>query len=333
MNITTITTTSPAAIVNGFIYSDAEKGTLPLAGLLLTPIMSLTIYAWSRRRVYGEDKQEQRAYIFYRALSGTLLGLFLCHIFFKSTTYSTLGPEVMALFVVIGVCLVDVYDNWTRVCNDNKHHVSTNQSIVDSEMTLDRKTMEEQDYVRLRGDEMVDERLGQIMFDGAEEWKDNRKRWHVFCITMVCMIFVVALQGLFLVYNERGNKIMLVVAYFVTQMLQNVVIFGGMVYAKLHVIRGRRRHYWWWSLTAFWSIVVTCSVIPVLTDMDFDQVAAAVTNYWLAMFYSLFAGLLLGISFHFRSMKLKHTNRKSTLISLIVYMGFATLSWVTGLFV
>ena len=333
MNTTTTAITTVPIILNDFIYSNAEKGILPLAGLVITPLMSAGIYFWSRRRVYGENKQEQRAYIFYRALSGTLLGLFLCHIFFKSTTYSTLGPQVMALFVVIGVCLVDMYDNWTRVCNDNKHFVTTNMSLVDSEITLDRKAMEEQDYVKLDGEEMTNETLGRIMFDGAEEWKDNRKRWHVFCMLIICMIFVVILQGMFLVYNERSNKTMLIVAYFVTQMLQNVVIFGGMVHAKIHVIRGKRRQYWWWSLTAIWSIVVTCAVIPVLIDMNYDQVAYGVTNYWLCMFYSLFAGLLLGISFHFRSMKLKTTNKKNTLISIVVYIVFAVTSWATGMFI
>ena len=325
MNVTIMT--------DPFVYSAAEKGILPLAGIVLTPAMSTAMYMWSRRRLRGDEQQEQRAYIFYRALSGTLLGLFLCHIFFKSTTYSSLGPSVMAVLVILGVCLIDIYDNWTRVWNDNKYWVSSNQALVDTEMTLDRTTMEEQDYIKVSGEDMTSPVLGQIMFGGQDERKDNKRRWHIFICLFACMTFVVILQGLFLIYNDKTNKLLLICAYFITQGLQNVVIFGGMVHAKIHTQTKPSRYRWWWSLTFIWTVIVTCAVIPVLVDADYDKVANAVTNNWLCTFYSIVAGMILGISFHFRGMKLKKTNKKNTAIAICVYIIFAFISWATGLYV
>lgn len=331
MNSTTTTTTIPVLLLNS--YTSPEKGILSLTGILFTPLMSVCFYVWSRKRLKGKKSHEQRVYLFYRAMAGILLGLFLCHIFLKSTTYSTLGFQVMSLFVLLGVIFIDIYDNWTRVCNENVHYVASGNNFIDSEIGLDRDKMEQTSYVHLDGSEMSTDTLGILLFDKADERKDSAKRWHLFLCLFLCLGLIVVLEGMFLIYNERDNKGLLIAAYYLTQALQNASVFGGMIYSRIHLIPGRSRYFWWWSLTFLWSVIVTCATIPVLSNMSPDVVENAITNYWLSIFYSFSGGLLLGISFHFRGMKLENTDKRDTVISEIIYILFSILAWLAGLFV
>ena len=316
------------------MYTDAQKGILPLAGALIVPTLSYLIYRYSRKRLQVHEGSRSRSHLFYRIMTGMLLGQFLCHSFFKSTIYSDVGADFMAALVLLGWLTVECFWSLGRVCGPNKNVASpdmcTNEQ--DEDMLLDKEQVVQHDYVELTG--LNKTTSAKRLMSIYQASRDERRRMYVLMLVFVVYICICIVDGFYLVYRnpeDEAQQATQIACFFLNKVGQTIIILGALSHARLHTFdQKRKRIAWWFGLSFLWATAVTLSTLPVLVNMDADKATDLVSNNVLCAFYSLSAGMLLWLVGYFRSLNPKDIDKKDTIKSLVVLILAASVSAVTG---
>src|SRR5271165_5678545 len=124
------------------IYSPAQQAMLPLAGLVVSPILSIIIYILARRRLTQIEPLKSRAHLFYFMLSGNLAGQFIGHTKWTS-------QEFMSVFVAVGFFSLFAFQEIMRICNINSNLVSPSDSMSRDDIGLNKRTMEIESIIEL----------------------------------------------------------------------------------------------------------------------------------------------------------------------------------------
>jgi hypothetical protein len=315
-------------------YGPAAQGLLPLAGLVVCPLLCFFIYRYTRRRFEGKETLKSRAFLFYRMMGGIFLGQFVCHTFLKGTTYSVLRSEAMAVFVLAGYIAVTAAVAIARVCGPNKHVSGPRDEDVEDDLGFNKETMEQEDYVKMR--DLGSPVFGHKMHTVGDTSYDDRKRRWILALAMFTFIFIAIVDGLFLVYKDPqtdGAVAAIVVCFYINKMAQTVALCGTMVHAKIQEISGTKtRIFAWTFLTAAWSLCVFLSTLPVLVQTPLEDVAAAIAHPALAIFFAMAAGSVLWMVAYYMNQKLRKIDRKDTVIGIFVLMLAAGQSAVTAFY-
>lgn len=310
------------------IYSDVEKGIIPLAGLVVSPIISLVIYLIARRRSKQTDTVRSKAHLFYRIISGVLLGQFIGH---------TVWPDSywMLLFVAAGYFLLDTCEVVARMWNNNPNLVANADYNVDEEIGLDEETGEI-GTVAISND-LTSNDFQQAVFAKQDAHKNERKRQWMFFLLLILFAVICLVNGLYLIYRLPQTpleKMQIIICYFCNAASMSVAIYGAMLHARVHRIEGKRsRIIWWTSLTILWSVIFFAPSIMVLANTPWQWVDAMVHNPILLAFYGLAAGAILKMQTYFHVLKVEQVDKRELLLGILVFFiafgqSMATSIWL-----
>jgi hypothetical protein len=311
-------------------YSPLQMAMLPLLGGLVCPAILCATYLYARRRMRLKETLKSRAYLFYRVLSGVLLGQFLTH------TYVGVDDlKFMLVFVMIGyVVIMDFGESVGRIWNTNTSYVGPLDDRVSDEIGLDRTRMEQHSVIaaaNISGDSFA-----ETIWTAQDVTKDATKRRWMLGILLGMFGVVSIMDGLLLVLRNPQNEgavAAIVVCYYVNGVAMSVAVYGAMLHAKIHLMEERRaRRFWWVLVGGVWCVCVFCSAIPVLARVPLELVRTMVNHKAFVFAYGLAGGCILKLQQYYYNKKMEHIDKRDTAWGMLVFALAAAQSAVTGYF-
>lgn len=309
-----------------FIYTPVEEAMMPLAGLIVCPIVSVLVYIVARRRSTQTDTIRSKAYLFYRVISGVLLGQFIGHTVWPSTYW-------MLLFVAAGYFLLDTFEAIGRMWHTNPNLIGAADYEVQEDIDLNEQTGEAGSIAV--SNDLTGPEFQQAVFAKQDLHKNERKRqWMLFCLFILFAV-ICFVNGLYLIYRlpqTQLERAQIVICYFCNALSMSAAVYGAMIHARIHRIEGMRtRLLWWASLTVLWSIIFFAPSIMVLAHASWDWVHAVVTNQILQALYGVSAGAVLKMQTYFHMMKQEHVDRRELAAGIAVFFIALAQSMVTSI--
>jgi len=315
-------------------YSTAEKVMLILVGGLISPILSVLILRFSRRRLAEKQSTRSRAFLFYSALAGVLLGQYVCHTIVIPDRFDA---RIMSLCSLAGFVVMYLLTAEARMWNSNYNIVAPPDDDigVNEDAALDKRSMEE--HRVLVSDDIGGESFSTTQFAAEDLSKDIRKRvWMMWTLFFVLGV-VLAMDGLLLVYHSTpaagGGGVAAVICFMLNGIALSVAIYGSMIHAKYHVME---EFYYagfvrWVFLTALWCIMIVLSTLPVLMDITVATVTSVVEHIAFVIFYGLASGFVLGLCFYYLGRGRERSHRATIRLGMLVFALAAGQSGVTAL--
>lgn len=314
------------------IYSSVGySACLPLLGGLLAPLIGFLVYRYVRLRLRVKDTTKSRAYLFYRGLSGVLLGQFICHTNIQPD--ADLGLYFPFLFILAGYLAMDTAESIGRAWNTNAGYIGPLDEQVDDDVALNREKMEENTVVVATNVGSTD--FAEVVWTAEDAAKDKvKRRWMLGCL-LVVLSFIAITDGLLLVFRNpqtTGSMVAIVIFYFVNGISMTVAVYGAMIHAKIMIIQERRRRLFWnLALGGFWCVVLICSSIPMLARAQLMTVSAAIQSKGFSAVYGLTAGCVLRLQQYFLNKKVERIDKQQTALGIVVFIVAAGQAAVTGL--
>ncbi len=302
---------------------------LPFLGGLVAPLIGVLVYRYVSLRLRVKDTAKSRAYLFYRVLSGVLLGQFVCHTNIQPDV--DLGLYYPFLFILAGYLLMDAGDCIGRVWNTNVSYVGPLD--VSDDVALNREKMIENTVVVANNIGSND--FADSVWAAADAAKDKRRRQWIFGCLLVVFTFIATTDGMLLIFRNpqtTQSMIAMVVFYFVNGVSMSAAVYGGMIHAKVMIIEDdRTRLLWNVGLVGFWCVVLICSAIPMLIGAQLSVITATLQSKAFSAVYGLTAGSVLWLQQYFYHQKLEMIDKCQTATGLVAFILAAGQAVVTGL--
>lgn len=308
------------------IYSSAEQALLSLPGLVVCPLVSVGVYLISRKRTVQTDTIRSKAYLFYRVISGVLLGQFIGHTVWPDTYW-------MLLFVAAGYFLLDTAEVIGRIWHENPNLIGSADYTVQEDVDLNDQTGEV-GSVAVSND-LTGPEFQQAVFAKQDLNKNERKRqWMLLCLfilfTVVCFV-----NGLYLIYRlpqSTQEKVQIIICYYCNALSMSAAIYGAMMHSKIHRIEGKRQRLLWWTgLTMLWSVIFFSPSIMVLAHVPWSFVNKVVHNRVLLALYGVASGAVLKMQSYFHLMKQHEVNRRELVAGILVFFVALGQSMTTSI--
>jgi hypothetical protein len=273
---------------------------------------------------------------FYSAMAGATLGQFFFHTLPNSSvhgTTSTLDYPAISAFVMIGFYAMLWLQKYGRVWHVNPYYQAPEVSSLELRHIVDAQKMCIVTYhhmTELDSDEIAQNRL--TLEDESAELDKRRK----LAVLMLCiMSFTCILEGFFLVKRQHtavGGTWMLLVMFWVDKAAESGIMAVVMLHAWLHGME-EFRYNWYALMSLVWVLVCTLSALPVLVGVRQAQAAYILHHSATSIFYALAGGILFWIALYFVWIDRKRTDKRETVIRLVLFGATAVTSWVTGFFI
>lgn len=301
------------------IYTQAQTSVIPLASLVLPSLVSLPIYLVAKHRSDGAKNLKSRAFLFYKIISGVLLGQVL-GLFFKviagALVETLTGPIFwtsffyMPIFAGLGYFFLDTSEDVGRWWTFNPNQIGPSDYADADDIGLNHKTGEENTVTV--SDDLQGEAFQKAVFLKHDQFKDERKRqWMLGCLLVIFFIssFVQGLQLIYRYPKTEYEVAQIITCYFINALALSFVVFGVMIHAKIHVIEGKcKRVGWWIALTLLWSVIHFSGSLMLLIPLDWSVAAFILRHPATNVFYGLAAGILLKMQAYFHNMKIDGAN-------------------------
>lgn len=306
------------------LYTPAQLAVLPLAGALMSPLLSWFFYWAARRRHQAGDTLKSRAYLFYRMLSGILLGQFIGHTIW---THS----YALVIFVALGYFLFDGAEGVARIWNTNTNWVGPADYDAPDDVGLNRQTMEVESIVV--SDDLSGRAFQDDQFTAQADYKDTRKRQWMLVSIIVLFIIISTMDGIQLVALAPPTAA-IITCYYINAAALSVAVYGAMIHAKFHVTEeDRPRLAWWVGVTVGWCVVFTlCSSLMALVGLQLSEARAMIQSEALIAFYGASSGALLKVQQYFHTMKMSTIDRRDTWLGIGVFGVALAQSMVTSIY-
>jgi len=311
------------------LYGPGEQAALSLCALVACPLASALVYYLARRRLMKvTETLKSRAYVFYRFISGLLLGQVVCH------TQWTASPWVVVC-VAAGYFLLDTAEGLGRVWNYNPYFVAPSDHDMDGELALNRDTLESE--TNIVAADITGEFFPHETMAVERDYKDNRKRQWMLGVLIVLMLMIALMEGFMLVahvYPAAGEEFLGILALYCSALGMSVAVYGTMIHAKFHITEDKRvRVRWWAAVTAVWCVLLflaTC--LPVLVGTQWALATAVTTSGPFVVVYGLASGALLKTQHYFHGMRQSNVGRWETVQGIAVFFGALAQSALTSVF-
>ena len=308
------------------VYSIA----LPLMGGVAAPLLGLFVYRYVRRRLKVKEGTKSRAYLFYRVLSGVLLGQFVCHTSIQPD--ATLGYYYPFVFVLGGYLLMDTAESIGRVWNTNRGYIGPMDEHVDDDVALNKEQMQENTVVVTNNISSND--FAETVWTAEDVAKDKRKRLWMLGVLFLVFSFIAMTDGFLLtskIAAGTGTMPATIAFLYVNGIAMTFAIYGGMIHAKLPLIEGERKRWGWtFGLGVTWCVVLVCSTIPYLVSTSPVLIADVLSSRAFSAFYGLSSGCVLRLQQYFLR-KLENVDKKQTALGIVVFIVAAGQAAVTSL--
>lgn len=308
---------------NTLLYTAGQQAALPLAGLVVCPLVSFGVFKLARMRLrkVESDSLRSRAYLFYLIISGILLGQCIGHL--------DLNSLFSKLFFAVGYFLFNAADTVGRIWNTNSNFIALPESDCMDDVGLNKDTMEEQTVVVAM--DITSTQYQQTAYLMEVVYKDNRKRqWFLGCLIVSFGILSFS-SGLSLVYHAPTPAVF--ICYYLNAIALSVSVHGAMIHAKFHVTEGiKPRVVWWTVVSGVWCLLYFFSSLFVLCGMDPVTATQITQHYAWVTFYAMAAGAILRMQQYYHNMKVDATEKQDHLVGILVFGVALGQSLVTSYF-
>lgn len=309
------------------IYSSVERSILPLAGLVVCPIMSIIVYLVARKRTTQLSSIRSKSYLFYRILSGVLLGQFIGHTVWSSDS------TWMLIFVAVGYFVLDTLEIIGRMWTSNPNILAEPDYMFDEDETL--IDTNECDGEVLIVDDVTGDTMQVAVFETQQKNKFISKRQWMLFLLLILFAVIAFVNGLYLIYRlpqTTMEKTEILICYFVNALSMSTAVYGGMIHARIHTDENKRRRLlWWFSLTLIWSVIFFAPTIMVLALVDWTWVNTVVHNSILLGFYGASCGALLKMQSYFHMMNQRKVDRRELWAGIAVFLVAVGQSMATSI--
>lgn len=296
------------------IYTPVQQAMLPLAGLIVSPTLSIIVYYMARKRLTAIEPLKSRAHLFYLMLSGNLAGQFIGH-----TKWT--NQEFMSLFVALGFFLLFAFQEFMRICNRNPNLVSPSDCVAREDIGLNKSTMEIESIIE--SDDITSKDYGQQDYEVSVQWKDTRKRQWMLGILFGLYAIVSFTNGLYLVYANPQSEMhaaRVIVYYYINCVSMSLCIYGSMIHAQFHVTEeAKPRILWWIAATLLWSIIFFSSSLIVLVGVQYTWVDYVIHDYALVAFYGVASGAILMMQIYYHNRRYDNLSKRDVIFGIIVF--------------
>lgn len=303
-----------------------EKVLLASVGGIISPCISAIMLFWSRRRLKEGQRSESRAFLFYSALSGVLLGQYICHTAIVDDHFDT---RIMNLCALAGFFILYVIESELRLWNAAPQYIAPidGDIEIDSDSGLQRAKMEQDSIVVARG--VNTEQMSRVVFGTLDVAKDENKRVVLLALMYVNMAVILCMDGFLLVY--RPPSIGVTVCFIINTTSLSIAMYSAMIHAKYHVYEEfKQRTMRWVFLTVVWSSLVLLCTLPLMIDMSRESAAMFVESYATLCFYGLASGFILKLCFYYFNRGVERSNRRMIRWGELVFALAAAQSAATG---
>lgn len=314
---------------------------LPFLGVVVAPALSVAIYLYARRRWDSrETHTTARAYLFYRMVSGVLLGQFLGH------TEYTADLRFLNLFIMVGmVSAMDLGDtigrSWNRNTEDAGIADYDRSDDEHADLGFNKETMEEEPYVVASA--VATPEFAKNTWTVADAAKLLTKRRWLLGVLVGVFTVVVMMDGLLVVVrvsaarsaaganNTSPSPLIagILICYYASGSAMSIAVYSAMLHARLQATQFRRV---WIALTAVWCAVLVCSAIPTLVGMSPAFALAVVTHRAFLCVYGLSSGCVLWLYGYYYNMKRRGQGKRSVWLGVLVFGAAAYQGMLTGYF-
>lgn len=326
------------------MYSDAQKGILPIVSVFCGVILAL-LYRYVKRPLYGNNTFEKRMNYLYTFTSAALFG----EVMFQSypnatipmivhdtntTTISTalspaIGSSIPSLFFAVGFFLISTFYESLRIWHENPYLVTNESNTSEVLYNVDPETSQMAEYFEA-DNTAPDLDTSQQRYRTIQDRIITQKRRYMAIVTILIMTVTCILEGFFLSY-QSGNKWVIVVVYMIDKMMETVVVGVSMANALFHTTT-ENQYNWYFIASLFWCLVVVCSTIPVLASMTMTTAASIVSHMAVGIFYAMAGACLFFICFIYTNIHLCKTDKTETLIRQVIWAATAAMAWIVGYF-
>lgn len=307
----------------------AERVVLPLTGALIAPLLSVGVVRWARRRLEEKQSTESRAFLFYSALSGVLLGQYVCHTAILPERFDS---RIMNLCALAGFALVHWLECEGRMWNAAPDYMPPPDGhlSVDTDSGLDRGRMEQNSLVVAA--HVDSEQLSDTIFGAQDVAKDETKRVWMLVLLYVALAVVLAMDGLLLVYRQVA-PVAATACWVVNGASLSLAVYSAMLHAKYHTYEDfYPSGVWRWAvLTVVWCAMLTAAALPAVVQLSHDKAAGAVENYGMLCVYGLASGALLKLCFYYFNRGVERSHRRTIRLGVLAFAAAASQSAVTGI--
>jgi hypothetical protein len=310
------------------LYGPGEQAALSLCALVACPLASALVYYLARRRqMKVTETLKSRAYVFYRFISGLLLGQVVCH-----TQWDAASLWLVPVCVAGGYFLLDAAEGLGRVWNYNPYFVAPADGDVDGELGLNRETFESESWIV--SSDVTGEFFPHTTVAVERDYKDNRKRQWMLGTLALLMLMIALMDGFMLVAHAYREEVVSILALYASALSMSVAVYGAMIHAKFHVTEDwRMRVRWWAVVTGAWCVgLFLCTCLPVLVGMQWASAVVVTTSGPFVIIYGLASGALLKTQQYFHGMRQSNADRWDTVQGIAVFFSALAQSALTSVF-
>jgi zinc transporter ZupT len=310
------------------MYSDVQKGLLPLVGIPCL-IIFYGLYRFGKRAVRGTRTFGDRMELLYSYTAAALLGQFLFQAFPNATGPS--GAQVgviVSAFIMLGFFVMLCVQKCQRVSHDNPYYVSPELNSIEIRSVINPETMEAAEYYHNMDPDSPVSAEDQIKLQ--DEIAELKKRRRLCLLTMIVMGFLCVFEGFFVVYREPtapGGGWAVIIFFVIDKIMETIVVSVAMLHAYLHC----KGLYMYGA--AGWTVTVILSTTPVLANMTFTESFVVVNHMATSIFYAFAGGILFWIALYYIWIDRKRVDKTDTVLRLGIFGCAASMSWCTGYFI
>jgi len=297
-------------------FTDVQKGILPVVAVPCL-VISFLLYKFAKRPMLIGETMGKRMEYFYSAVAAALLG----HIIFGiMPNMSQPYPICIGAGFFVMMCLQKLSRVWkendfvSTDLNDNEIH-----DLVDNN-TMKLKTI-------LVEDDLASDNIALNRKRITNQVDEFKKRRAIAAILLFCMFIIAPIDGLYL--SEYGkDRTIMVIMFWISKLMQTIVVSVCMIHAFFHGNEvGRIPWYPLWSIA--WAFV--CAISSLSAILNFEGIVENIPA--VMVFYALSTGVLFWVALYFVWIDRKETDRKITIIRLIVFAVVFIVVSITSLFI
>jgi zinc transporter ZupT len=324
--------TNVAAIATTFDI--AQKVSLPFV-IIPCGLILLLAYKHGRARLRGKETIDSRIINVYSAVAGGMLGIFFFHTLPNSTIQVlTSNYSIMSVFIFLGFFTMLCIQKCARVTNENEYYTSPTPAAQEIRHVIDAETVTQNDYYE--ASELDTPAFSVDMWELTDETKEIKRRKTVGFVFFLVLVFESILEGFFLVYNADivlGGIPVLILMFYINRLIQTFILAIVMIHGMYHVNGEKIRSNMFFMMSLVWLTTCGISTVPVLIDMEKYTALLVLSNPWTSFIYATAGGILFWIALYFVWIDRKYTNKRDTIIRLILFAAVAMLTFMTGFFI
>jgi hypothetical protein len=307
-------------------------------------IFAYVIWRVAKKRLRRDEHYVKRIQALYNLMTACLFGVFVCISIPHATTRAELGGNpaysvyaVAAFGILTGFIGMLILQDCGRVLHTNPYYTSPAVVHEPQEALLNEETMETNDHVNVSN---LNDFSSQYLA-GIDKYKDQTKRFVLFFILFVVIVYMTVVDGFFLIYwsdktvDPTGHWVMLAMGWIV-RIAYSTIVYGALVHGMIHAIpmdRWYRHLYSYGAFVFYYFLALVGGTIPMLLNMGVVEATYIIQRIPFTLFYGISSGVTLWFLTYYAWIQDETLTRGDVRKRTALIVCVALVLGITGLFI